>query len=100
MKRWIAVVMVIVPQIAAAQDVEGGSNIAKRWCADCHTIERTPPRARADSVSSFVDIAARPGTSKLSLYASMTAEHGRMPNFSLTNAEMNDLSAYILSLRR
>ena len=100
MKRWIAVAMVIVPQMAAAQDVESGSSIAKRWCADCHTIERTPAGARADSVPSFVDVAARPGISKQSLHTSMTAEHGRMPNFSLTNAEMNDLSAYILSLRR
>ena len=100
MKRWIAVAMVIVPQMAAAQDIESGSNIARRWCADCHTIERTPAGARADSVPSFVDVAARPGTSTQSLRASMTSEHGRMPNFSLTNAEMNDLSAYILSLRK
>jgi mono/diheme cytochrome c family protein len=29
----------------------------------------------------------------------MTAEHGRMPNFALTRPEMNDLAAYIMSLR-
>ena len=102
MMRWSICVLtlMLVPQIAFAQDVENGANIARRWCANCHTVERTPAGARADSVPSFIAIANRPTTSRQSLRAAMTAEHGRMPNFALTNAEVNDLSAYILSLRK
>ena len=101
MMRWSACVLalMLVPQIAFAQDVESGASIAKRWCANCHTVERMPTGARADGLPSFIAIANRPATSRQSLRTAMTAEHGRMPNFSLTNTEMNDLSAYILGLR-
>ena len=100
MRRWSVLILAMVPQTAFAQDIENGSAIAKRWCANCHTVERAPAGARADSVPSFVDIANRPNTSKQSLRAAMTGQHGRMPDFSLTDAEMNDLSSYMLGLRK
>ncbi len=100
MRRWGALVLALVPHSGSAQDVQNGSAIAGRWCANCHTVERAPAGARADSVPSFVDIANRPNTSRESLRASMTGQHGRMPDFSLTNAEMNDLSSYLLSFRK
>ena len=100
MRRLSALILALVPQSGFAQDAGSGAVIAGRWCANCHTIERAPGGARADSVPSFVDIANRPNTSRESLRAAMTGQHGRMPDFSLTNAEMNDLSSYVLGLRK
>jgi mono/diheme cytochrome c family protein len=39
-------------------------------------------------------------TTEMSLAAFLTTPHGRMPNFSLSRAEIRDVSAYILSLRQ
>jgi mono/diheme cytochrome c family protein len=100
MKGWIAGLLAVAPLAAMAQDVEHGALVAKRWCSNCHIVERSPSEGRADGLPSFVDIANRPGTSQQSLRALMTAEHERMPNFSLTTAEEHDLAAYILTLRK
>jgi mono/diheme cytochrome c family protein len=100
MMRWAACLLAMAPLAAMAQDAEHGALVAKRWCANCHIVERSPSEGRADGLPSFVDIANRPGTSKQSLRRLMTAEHGRMPNFSLTTAEEDDLAAYILTLRK
>ena len=91
--------LVVVPVVAAAQDSDHGALLAKRWCANCHVVERTATEGRADGLPSFVAIANRQGTSAESLRLVMTAEHGRMPNFALTRPEMNDLAAYIMGLR-
>jgi mono/diheme cytochrome c family protein len=95
----LALVVAAAPVVAAAQDSDHGALLAKRWCANCHVVERTATEGRADGLPSFIAIANRPGTSSESLRLVMTAEHGRMPNFALTRPEMNDLAAYIMSLR-
>jgi len=100
MTRWVACLLVMVAQVAMAQDANHGAIVAKRWCSNCHIVEQNPPEGRADGLPSFVNIANRPGTTKQSLRSLMTTEHGRMPNFSLTAAEEDDLAAYILTLQK
>ena len=100
MKRWPALALIILPSLAQAQDLDQGHAIAERWCANCHVVDRVQREGQASGLPSFVAVANRPGVSRESLRAAMTAEHGRMPNFSLTTREMNDLSGYILSLRK
>lgn len=95
----LGLVVAVAPGIAAAQDIDHGALLAKRWCANCHVVDRTATEGRADGLPSFVAIANRPGATAESLRLTMTAEHGRMPNFSLSRPETNDLAAYILSLR-
>jgi len=99
MSRLAAVLILLLPGIAAAQDVERGRQLAQRWCSGCHTVERSPAEARADGVPSFPAIVAMTGISPDRLRAAMNPIHGRMPDLSLGKREQDDLAAYILSLR-
>lgn len=94
-----ALVVLALPAIAAAEDVERGHDLARRWCAGCHTVERSPANARADGIPTFPAIAAMPGISPDRLRAAMNPTHGRMPDLSLSKRDQDDLSAYLLSLR-
>lgn len=99
MFRLIAVLVVVAPAVAAAQDVARGKALADRWCANCHVVDRTATSGAADGLPTFPAIAAKPTTTESSLRGFMTAAHGRMPDFSLGRSDQNDLIAYILSLR-
>ena len=99
MSRLAAVLMLMLPGIAAAQDIERGRQLAQRWCSGCHIVERSPADARADGVPTFPAIAAMPGTSPDRLRAAMNPIHGRMPDLSLGKRDQDDLATYILSLR-
>jgi mono/diheme cytochrome c family protein len=95
-----ALVVLALPGIAAAQDVERGHLLAQRWCSGCHTVERSPATARADSIPSFPAIATMTGMSAERLRAAMNPAHGRMPDLSLSKRDQDDLAAYILTLRQ
>ncbi len=100
MKRLaICLLLALAPAAASGQDIDRGHQLAQRWCAGCHTIERSPADARADGVPTFPAIATLPGMSVERLRASMNPLHGRMPDLSLGKREQDDLAAYILSLR-
>ena len=47
----------------------------------------------------FPEVARRASTTALSLNAFLRTPHARMPNVALTPAQLEDLIAYILSLR-
>lgn len=96
--RLIAIVPLILlslPASAAAPDPAQGEKIAKRWCAACHVVASDQKRASAD-VPSFFDIAKRKTTGDLTTF--LTDPHPKMPDMSLTRAEIADISAYIHSL--
>jgi mono/diheme cytochrome c family protein len=85
---------------AAAQDAASGQDIARRWCANCH-VTGLPGQATAnDTAPSFPAIAARPGVSQHSLEASIAGPHPRMPDFNLSQSNVANVAAYILSLRK
>ena len=98
--RLFIALLALMPAETLAQDLQQGEVLAIRWCANCHIVEARAEAGRADGIPSFPAIAAWDKTTARSLKASMTAKHGQMPNFSLTNTEEADLAAYILSLRR
>ena len=89
-------VAVLIPP-AAAQDVEAGRQIAKRWCSSCHEIGKAPVQNVVSPP--FAAVARMPSTTTISLNAFLSTPHNRMPNYSLTQQEIADVSAYILSLR-
>ena len=99
MSRLAALLVLMLPGLAAAQDVERGRQLAERWCAGCHTVGRSTAQARADGVPTFPAVAAMPGISADRLRAAMNPSHGRMPDLSLAKRDQDDLAAYILSLR-
>ena len=82
---------------AAAQDVENGHQIAKRWCSACHEVGTAP--VKNDVSPAFWSIARMPGMTEMSLHAFLSTPHHRMPDYSLTRQEIADISAYIMSLK-
>ena len=83
---------------AARADAADGERLARQWCVNCHVIDGSGPatasrRARRAFASS-------PATSIPGRCAAfLTHPHGAMPNLALTRAEIDDLIAYIESLK-
>jgi len=80
----------------AAGDVVQGKKIAKRWCASCHVISPEQMQGSAD-VPTFCDIAQRKSGGKLKIF--LMDPHPKMPDMSLTRQEIDDIVAYIESLK-
>lgn len=100
MSRFAACLLILLPGAAWGQDVERGHGLATHWCANCHVVERTTATASANGLPTFPAIADSPRTTPELLLATMSAQHGRMPDLSLSKREQDDLVAYIFSLRQ
>lgn len=100
MQRSLICLLILAPGLAWAQDIDTGHQLATRWCANCHVVERTTAAASANGLPTFPAIASSPRTTPELLRATMSAQHGRMPDLQLTKRQQDDLIAYISSLRQ
>ncbi len=86
---------------ASAQDLRGnvaaGRDLAGHWCGNCHQIDGGPP-ARP-GVSTFEQVARLPSTTALSLRVFLRSSHADMPNIQMSDADADDLIAYMLTLK-
>ena len=83
---------------AARADAADGERLARQWCVNCHVIDRTGSATTLpQGPPSFPIIAGHldPGQ----IRAFLTNPHGAMPNLALTRAEIDNLTAYIESLK-
>ena len=96
----VAVVLAFQPTITFAQDVINGEALAARRCANCRIVTRSAISGSADGVPTFPALADAQQTTDISLRRAMTSSHSRMPDFSLTAREQDNLIAYIFSLRK
>ena len=87
---------------ARAQDISTGKGIAQVWCGDCHLVDPRERKSGRDSAPTFLSIARMRSTTEASLAAFLSTPHGRgrMPDLVLNRNEIQDVSAYILSLRK
>jgi mono/diheme cytochrome c family protein len=85
---------------ARAQDLENGKQIARVWCSNCHLIDREERKVTRDAVPTFSSIAHAKSTTEESLATFLSMPHGGMPDLTLSRAQIQDLCAYILSLRK
>ena len=91
-----AMALLAVP--ANAADPATGERIATRWCASCHALGRSQPKARTEAAA-FAEIARIPEFNERLLAFFLLDPHPKMPDMSLTRAEAADLAAYIHSVR-
>lgn len=88
---------------AAAQQLPGdpqaGHAIAERSCAHCHLVGGGDHQSTVDGVPTFAALARDPAMTVSRLDGFMQAPHPPMPDLALTRREINDVTAYILSLR-
>ena len=94
-----AAFLVSAPVHAETPNVARGKAFAERWCARCHAIE-AGHRSAEPGIPSFMRMAADPENTRSALRQFITIPHFEMPPQSLTTAEIDDVIAYILSLRR
>jgi mono/diheme cytochrome c family protein len=81
-------------------DARHGHELAARLCTNCHAIDRQAPGPMRADVPSFPTIANRPGASAERLAGRIIIPHPAMPGVPLTIAEIRDIVAYIVSLRK
>jgi len=98
-----AAAFALATQSVAAQDLPGdpqvGRRLAENWCRECHATDAGSMSAHPNAPD-FASIAARPGTTALSLNVFLRSSHKTMPNLMMERREADDLVAYIISLGR
>ena len=82
----------------AHADVAAGAKIAQRWCVELPRHQQRQVSPVPQGPPTFITI-AKSGMSADQLHAFLSHPHGAMPDLSLTRTEIDDLIAYIQSLR-
>jgi len=104
--RFLPLFIVLVASAAPAMaqpesgDVRAGRGLAANWCANCHRIAPDGPGPATDAAAPFASIAAMPSTTSMSLRVFLQSPHANMPDYRLTREQLDDVVAYLLSLRR
>jgi mono/diheme cytochrome c family protein len=81
------------------QALAQGRAVAEAWCANCHVVG-SGSRTGSDAAPSFASIAQhRPNASALRIWLSQRHKDV-MPNYALSRDEVDNVVAYILSLRQ
>jgi mono/diheme cytochrome c family protein len=99
----VAACVLLPAVVAPAQEVgspAAGLALAERWCAECHLVSgqaATPVPAGAPP--SFQSVAADPAVTELWLRTFFVTPHPVMPNIRPSPDQVDDLVAYILSLK-
>ena len=65
-----------------------------------HVIERVRWRRPVPVQQGFAAIAALPSTTSMSLRAYLRTPHANMPDYRLSREELDDIVAYLLTVRR
>ena len=75
-----------------------GEGLAQQWCSQCHAVSpgQQSPNPKAPTFSA---IAAEPSATDYSLRVFLRTTHATMPNFKIDPDDIDDLVAYIRSLK-
>lgn len=85
-------------RVTNAPDVAHGRRIAQKLCSNCHLVTSEQAHANVD-IPSFREIANMQGQTEGSIMAKIIIPHHAMPVIPITKSELEDISAYIMSLR-
>lgn len=97
----LALVLAAGPACAQPEGaMRAGRAAAQTLCAECHATERGQDRSPVGSAPPFAAIAAVPGMTQAALRVSLATSHRTMPNVMLPADQLDDVVAYILSLKR
>ena len=97
-----AILLTAGPALAQEQeapvDPAAGRRLAEAVCAACHVIPGVVPPIGVPGAQPFAALAADPAVTGLTLHAYLRTLHPP-PSFVLNEEQLNDVVAYILSLR-
>jgi mono/diheme cytochrome c family protein len=88
---------------AAAQELPGnpalGRGLALKVCVECHRVEPGESKGELPDPPAFQNLADDPAMTALALRVFLTTPHTNLPNLILSDAEVDDVIAYIHSLK-
>lgn len=88
---------------AGARELPGdpvlGRALALKVCVECHQVEPGEREGELPDPPAFQNLADTPAMTPLALRVFLTTPHGDMPNLILTDAEVDDVIAWIHSLK-
>lgn len=90
--------ILLSPSARAAGDAVFGKDLATTWCSACHQMEGNSNTA-ADGAPPFAALARNPKVTPDRLRGFLVKPHGQMPELNLTRQEIENLIAYIESLK-
>lgn len=85
--------------LTAAAKAERGKFLARHWCMSCHVVEREGGHG-TDAAPTFPKLADDPAYTEARLKGWLAAPHPPMPDPGLSRREIDEIAAYIISLRR
>jgi mono/diheme cytochrome c family protein len=77
-----------------------GETFARQVCAECHAVQRGQRRSPNVQAPAFEEIATTPGMTSIALTAVLRTSHRVMPNIVLSDDELRNVVAYLLSMRQ
>jgi mono/diheme cytochrome c family protein len=93
-----ALLLVASAPALAAGDADAGKVFAERSCSSCHLVT-TDQKSATTEAPPFTELAQRPHEQIEALATFLTAPHPPMPPVSLTRREIENVVAYIESLK-
>ncbi|KWT69808.1 Cytochrome c552 [Hyphomicrobium sulfonivorans] len=81
-------------------NVKAGRQVAEKLCVGCHIVMPNPPNSTVSAeIPAFQTIANRPGQTADTVVGAILIPHPPMPNTNLSREEVNNVAAYIMSLK-
>lgn len=77
-----------------------GRSYADAACAACHAVAAGDPRSPNPKAPTFEEIANVPGMTLMALNVALHTSHKTMPNLIIEPDRIEDLSAYLHTLKR
>ena len=92
---WLAPVAAQMPP-----NVKAGRQVAEKLCVGCHIVMPDPPNSTVSAdIPAFQTIANRTGQTVDTVVGAILIPHPPMPNTNLSREEVNNVAAYIMSLK-
>jgi mono/diheme cytochrome c family protein len=101
MVHFVIAIWAMAGSLQAAQvgSAERGLRLAREACAECHLVVKEAGRSTNPDAPTFEAIANTRGLTSAALTAVLRSSHSTMPNIVIKGDEINDIVAYILSLK-
>ncbi|HKO08544.1 MAG TPA: cytochrome c [Alphaproteobacteria bacterium] len=98
---FLLAISLALPALAQESNIKGdparGYTLAQRWCSDCHLLKGE--NRAVQGIPPFQAIARDPSKTPDYLRAFLVKPHGSMPPLELDRRQIEDIIAYIGSLR-
>jgi mono/diheme cytochrome c family protein len=97
---YLAVALTLFGTVTAAfaRNLENGRRLSERWCAECHAIG--PASGKPNRAQSFASIAAKETITSEMIASFLRLPHATMPNVPLTRNDAQDITAFIMDMKK